>query len=152
MAWEFTVEKLVQDAMPQALPLVRATWPEIDLAAWLRFAAAFRDGHPSRRAITAMADASGGICGLFASRIEQRIGEGRVLEVPLFTVVDIGNSPQPLRALLDAAEAKAREHGCVGIQIWLADEQSELIKRLQGLGFRSSGTSYFSALAIASGA
>jgi hypothetical protein len=34
MAQSFTTTEIDGDKMSQALPLLRATWPEIDLAAW----------------------------------------------------------------------------------------------------------------------
>lgn len=144
MPGSFTVEELQPGAVPQALPLVRATWPEIDLAAWQDFTDAFHREPvaPAPAAITGLFDASGVLCGLFASRIEHHLWEGRILGIPLFTVVDIGNSPQPVRALLDAAEAKAKENGCAGMQIRLAIEQGSLMKRLCDFGLEYSGSVY----------
>lgn len=144
MSGSFTVEDLQPAVVPQALPLVRATWPEIDLAAWQGFTDAFHrePKAPAPGAITGLYDASGVLCGLFASRVEHHLWEGRILGIPLFTVVDIGNSPQPVRALLGAAEAKAKENACVGMQIRLAVEQGGLMKRLRDFGLEYSGSVY----------
>ena len=70
---------------------------------------------------------------MFASRIDDRLGK-RILTVPLFTVVDIGNSLEPVRALIDAVEARAAENKCSGIDIELGEGQTGLRERLLRLG------------------
>jgi GNAT superfamily N-acetyltransferase len=143
MTQSFVARDLADTAVPQALPLLRATWPTIDLAAWENFAGSFRcGGREPAAAITGLFDAAGGLCGLFASRTEPGLCDGRILAVPLFTVMDIGNSLDPVRALLDAAEAKAKKQGCATVQIRLASEQSGLSKRLRRLGLEHLDTLY----------
>lgn len=145
MTQTFLVQDLAETAVPQALPLLRATWPTIDLAAWKNFAGSFRRrGSEPAAAITGLFDAAGGLCGLFASRTEPGLCDGRILAVPLFTVMDIGNSLSPVRALLDAAEAKAKAQRCAGVQIRLACEQNALAKRLRRLGLEHASTLYLS--------
>lgn len=141
MTQSFVVQDLADAAVPQALPLLRATWPTIDLAAWESFAVSFRRGGPDpAAAITGLFDEAGGLCGLFASRTEPGLCHGPILGVPLFTVMDIGNSLGPVRALLDAAEAMAKKQGCAAVQIRLANEQSALSKRLRRLGLDHTST------------
>lgn len=142
MSGPFTIAELQPAAVPQALPLVRATWPEIDLAAWQNFAGAFHGEHAAPASITGLFDGSGVLCGVFAARTEHHLWNRRILGIPLFTVVDIGNSPQPVRALLDAAEAKAKQNDCSGMEIRLAIEQGGLMKRLRHFGLEYSGSVY----------
>src|SRR4051812_19007686 len=118
---------------PQALPLVQATWPQVDLAGWLSFVRFFTGKLGSDSAILAMRDASGSLCGILAHRLEQDLRNGPTLFVPLFTAVDIANSLQTVRALLDIAQARARELGCTGLQIRVDKEQFQLAARLRSL-------------------
>jgi hypothetical protein len=142
MVDDFTIVDLVEADVPTALPLLRATWPELDLPTWQDFASIFCSNRAVKAKITCLHDAHGGLCGLFASRVEHGLCEGRFLAIPLFTAVDIGNSLRPVQLLLDAASAQAKESGCADIQIRLASEQSELVKRLRFLGLYHAGTSY----------
>ncbi len=129
----FTAQNLASAEILYALPLVRATWPAMDRAAWQGFVACFCANSALSPAITALSDRGGGLCGLFASRIDDRLGK-RILTVPLFTVVDIGNSLEPVRALIDAVEARAAENKCSGIDIELGEGQTRLRERLLRLG------------------
>jgi hypothetical protein len=88
--------------------------------------------------IVGLLDSAGGLCGLFACRLEHELCEGRVLSISLFTAVDIANSLEPVRALLAAAEAKAKFYGCGSLRIRLSRDQSELVNRLRGLGLARS--------------
>lgn len=147
VARSFTVEDLVLRRLPQALPLLRATWPTIDLAGWQRFAEAFACREQAGASITGMFDSSGGLCGLFVSRVEHRLRE-RVLAIPLFTVVDIANSQAPVRALLDGVEARAKSCGCTIIEVRLDTGQTELVKRLRSFGLNPVGTMYASPIVL----
>jgi hypothetical protein len=149
MSESFTAAELVPANLPQALPLLRATWPEIDLATWQGFAENFRRDHRTHAALIGLFDTCGGLCGLFASCIEHDLRGGQILAVPLFTVVDIGNSLKPVRALAKTAEARAKNHSCRSLEIRLTSEQGELIKRLRSLGFGYSGTTFSSPTATA---
>lgn len=148
MSRSLTTESLAEGALPQALPLLRATWPVIELEAWREFAADFRRNTLADPALTVMRDEFGGICGLFASRLEQCLCGGRMLMIPLFTVVDIGNSLELIENLLEAADAMAREHGCVRLAIHIGSEQRALLNRLRSLNLERSGISLSSPIAI----
>jgi hypothetical protein len=136
MPGKFSIVDLAPADVPRALPLLRATWPELDLVAWQTFAGAFCSEGAAQAQIASCDDSSGGLCGLFASRIEVGLCEGRLLAIPLFTAIDIGNSLEPLRALLAATETRAATHACGGMQIRLSMEQSGLSKRLRSLGLQ----------------
>jgi hypothetical protein len=144
MSASFVVHELAQGRISLALPLLRATWPKMDISAWEGFVDAFRRHYAAPAGITGLYDASGALCGLFASRIEPGLRAMRILAIPLFTVMDIGNSLGPVRALLDAAEAKATELDCFGVQIHLASEQNALARRLRNLGLEQASTLYLS--------
>lgn len=134
----FEIVGLAGDRVARALPVVRATWPGVDLAAWETFVQHF--GAPAPRSpsgVLALSDASGTLCGLLAYRRDRDLRHGAFLSVQLFTVVDLANSPLAARALLDAAEMRARELGCARVEIRLYEEQGELISRLHALGLTS---------------
>jgi len=59
---------------------------------------------------------------------------GPILSVRLFTAMDVANSLRPVRALLDAADAQARELDCNLVQIHLGSNQARLASRLRRLG------------------
>ncbi len=120
---------------PQALPLVQATWPEVDLPTWLDFVRFFNNGAATPGSgMLITRDPSGYLCGILAYRRDHDLRIGLVLSVQLFTVVDVANSLHGVRALLDAAETRASELGCAGVQIRLDRDQSQLGLRLRALG------------------
>jgi hypothetical protein len=141
MSGPLAAAELAPADLAQALPLLRITWPELDLPAWQAFAAEFRSAYKAEARITGLFDNAGGLCGLLASRIDHAFG-GRILTVPIFTAVDIANSLAPVQALLDHAQAKMNEHGCSSLQIHLANAQRELMKRLGPFGMHPSGVLY----------
>ena len=147
MPQAFTVRELAPDTIPQALPLLRATWPEVELPGWSGFVDTFRGDLYAQAEVTAMLDPQGGLCGLFAARVEHDFRDGRTLAMPLFTAMDVGNSLAPVKALLEAAEAMARDHGCSGLEIRLDNRQRALIERLRFLELRLSGSLYSSTIA-----
>lgn len=149
MSHAFTVRELTQDLTAQALPLLRATWPAVDLQGWRGFVDAFRRDLYAQAEVTVMFDSQGGLCGLFASRLEHDLRGGRALAIPLFTAIDVGNSLAPVKSLLEAAEAMARERGCSGLEIRLDNEQRALVKQLRYLELRHSGSLHSSPIAAA---
>ena len=74
---------------------------------------------------------------LLAYRRDRDLRMGFILSVHLFTAVDVANSLLPVRALLDAMEARATELGCAGVQIRMDPAQSQLAARLRILGLSS---------------
>lgn len=87
----------------------------------------------------ALRDQAGCFCGLLAYRMDQSGQAHPILAVHLFTAADLANSPRVLRALLEAAETKARELGCGALQIRLTKGQGRLASRLRALGLVSRG-------------
>jgi len=131
----FVTVALTDRRIPEALPLIQATWPDVDLATWRSYIKSFT----RKRTLTpsgalALLDGSGGMCGLLAYALELDLHRGPTLEVRLFSAVDLHNAEVPARALLDAAMAKARHHGCKSIHIRLAPEQAALARSIQSLG------------------
>src|SRR4051794_22018210 len=125
MSVSFHVAALSADQVPQAFPLIRATWPSADLIAWQSFVAFFNDHKFAGDAgVLAIRDPADAICGVLAYRLDRDLRFGRMLAVQLFTAIDLINSARTVRALLDAAEARAVELGCMGIQIRLYGDQS----------------------------
>jgi len=141
MSGPLAAAELAPADLAQALPLLRITWPELDLPAWQAFAAEFRSAYKAEARITGLFDSADGLCGLLASRIDHALS-GRILVIPIFTAVDIANSLAPVRALLDLAQAKMNEQGCKSLQIHLANAQRQLMRRLGPFGIRPSGVLY----------
>jgi hypothetical protein len=134
----FHVAALSGDQVPLALPLIQATWPSADLAAWGSFVASFDERvEPKRSGVIALHDGAGHICGVFAYRVDRDLQAGAILAVQLFTAVDVVNSLKTVRALLDAAKLRALELGCAGVQIRLSNDQAGLASRLRLLGLSS---------------
>lgn len=142
MSEPLTAAELAPADLAQALPLLRVTWPELDLPAWRAFAADFRSADKAEACITGLFDSAGGLCGLLASRVDHILGAGRVLAIPVFTAIDIANSLAPARMLFDLARAQMTEHRCNSLQIHLTSTQRELTKRLRPFGLRHSGALY----------
>ena len=137
MSASFRVEPLSGDQVAQALPLVQVTWPQADMAAWRDFVEFF-SAPDARGGILALRDPADYLCGILVYRLLQDVEAGRILEVPLFTTVDMANSLRIVRALLDAAENRASELGCAELQIRLQRDQSGLSGRLRRLGLTSN--------------
>jgi hypothetical protein len=140
MSLSFRVAALSDDQVPQAFPLIQATWPGADLIAWRSFVEFFNDRTTAGYAgVLAVRDPAGSICGILAYRLDRDLRVGRLLFVQLFTAVDLINSPRTVRALLDAAEERACELSCERIQIRLYSDQRGLASRLRALGLSSEG-------------
>ncbi len=138
MSPPFHVAALSDEQVPQAFPLIQATWPGTDLTAWQEFVQFFSDRTSTGHAgVLALHDPAGYIGGLLAYRLDQDLRTGPMLAVHLFTALNLMNSPRTVRALLEAAEARAIEMGCKGIQIRLHSEQAWLASRLRTLGLKS---------------
>jgi hypothetical protein len=140
MSASFRVAALSDDQVPQAFPLIQATWPGADLPAWQSFVRFFNDRATAGSAgVLAVRDPAGSICGVLAYRLDRDLRVGFVLAVQLFTAVDLVNSPRTVHALLDAAEGRACELNCHRVQIRLYSDQSGLASRLRALGLSSEG-------------
>jgi hypothetical protein len=140
MSMSYRVAALSDDQVPQAFPLIQATWPGADLTAWQSFVQFFNDRSAAGSAgVLAVRDPAGSICGVLAYRLDRDLRVGRLLAVQLFTAVDLMNSPRTVGALLDAAEGRACELNCDGVQIRLYGDQSGLASRLRALGLSSEG-------------
>lgn len=140
MSVSFHVVPLSGDQVSQAFPLIQVTSPGADLGSWLSFVEFF-SGQPAAQGtgVLALHDPKRYICGILAYRLDRDLRAGSLLTVQLFTAVDLINSLRPVRALLDAAEARACELGCTGIQIRVSGEQTGLASRLRALGLSSEG-------------
>jgi hypothetical protein len=138
MGSRFAIVGLAGEQVARALPVIQATWPGIDLPAWQRFVLSFGDATQNATGpasgMVALHDGSGTVCGVLAYRRDQDLRGRATLAVPLFTAVDLANSPRTVRALLDAAEALASELSCGQVEIRLYEEQGEFVSRLRELG------------------
>ena len=121
--------------IPQVLPLIKATWPGVDLDTWRRFAKFFVHGRGGDLAgARILQDSADCICGIFVYRLERDLQHGLVLAVPLFSAVDVANSPNTTRALLEACLTQAGSLECETLHVHLYEQQSGLASRLKKLG------------------
>ena len=90
----------------------------------------------------AMRNSGDCLCGLLVYSLHWSLDRGPVLTVPLFTAVDVANSPEAVRALPEAAERQASALHCAAVEIRLDRAQSRLADRLRLLGL-SSGADVF---------
>jgi hypothetical protein len=134
MGSRFAIVGLAGEQVARALPVIQATWPGIDLPAWQRFVLSFADAAGTSCGMVALHDGSGTVCGVLAYRRDEDLRGRATLAVPLFTAIDLANSPRTVRALLDAAEALAAELRCGQVEIRLYEEQGEFVSRLRELG------------------
>src|SRR5689334_9850523 len=104
MGSRFEIVGLAGEHVARALPVIQATWPGVDLAAWERFVSGFTDSAQRTAGMLALRDAAGTLCGVLAYRRDQDLRGRATLAIPLFTAIDLANSPRTVRALLDAAE------------------------------------------------
>lgn len=135
MRTSFSAVALSSELIPQTLPLIRATWPSVDLAMWRGYVQFFA-GHTTQRVsgVNGLCDSSGCYRGLYAYQLEPDLLLGPVLVVHLFTALDITNSPRTVKALLDCAEARAFDSGGVAMRTHLSRRQMEMSSRLRALG------------------
>jgi len=123
-----------ENQVAEALPLVQATWRNVELTSWQRYIQSFAGEEATKAGVMAMRDSSGRLCGLFAYNIRRTLQRGLVLDIPLFTAVDLANSLRVVGALLAAAEKQAFALNCAALEIRLSPDQSQLRDRLRGLG------------------
>jgi hypothetical protein len=138
MAMSFHVAALSGDQVPLALPLIQATWPDVDLVSWQSFVEFYNDQTATKGSgVLALRDPAGCICGVLAYRLDRDLRAGATLAVHLFTAIGLVNSLTVARALLEVAHMRAIELGCVGVQIRLSNKQPGLASRLRTLGLSS---------------
>ena len=140
MGSRFEIVGLAGEHVARALPVIQATWPNIDLPSWERFVGGFADSEQRPAGLLALHDGAGTLCGVLAWRRDQDLRGRATLAVPLFTAVDLANSPYTVRALLDAAEALACELTCGHVEIRLYEEQGEFVSRLRELGLTADAS------------
>jgi hypothetical protein len=137
MTKSFISFALRPDQTAVVYPLVHAAVPGIDLEAWRKFVRAFGGPDPSLPAgALGLRNEAGYICGLVLFRCDHDLRHGKVLAVNLFIALDLVNEEEAASALLQAAEAKAREFACTAIHIRLDTTQKSLGQRLAASGYR----------------
>src|SRR5262249_28572764 len=131
----FSIVEVSSDLVQQTLPLVQVTWGAVDLTMWRAYVHHFSTQvSPKVLGVLGLRDSVGCVCGIYSYEVERDLLLGPVLAVHLFTAVDIINSPQTVRALLDTAETQAIDLGCTAMRIRLRNSQTELASRLHSLG------------------
>jgi hypothetical protein len=137
MMRSFASFALTRDDIGAVYPLVHAVAPDIDLVAWQSFARRLADAEaPVPSGVIGLRNAGGYVCGLFAFRIDRDLRHGGVLAIDLFIALDIVNEDEAIQALLDAAEAKARELNCTRTHIRIDVVQKSIADRISGAGHR----------------
>jgi len=142
MGFSFRTGPFSRTQAAEVLPLLQATWPGTDLAGWERYGQFFGGKPAAESGLLAMRDSGDCLCGLLVYRLHWSLDRGPVLTVPLFTAVDVANSLEAVRALLEAAERQASALHCAAVEIRLDRAQSRLADRLRLLGL-SSGADVF---------
>ena len=137
MRFSFQAGPLSGAQTAEVLPLVQVTWPGTDLAAWERYVQFFSGRSAAESGVLAMRDPSDCLCGLLVYSRHWSLGLGPILTVPLFTAVDMANSLEAVRALLEAVETLASALHCRALEIRLDRAQSRLADRLRLLDLSS---------------
>lgn len=137
MTRSFSSFALTPEQIPVVFPLVHAAAPEIDLSTWRRFVRSLGEGTlSSPSGGLGLRNEAGYICGLLVFRADLDLRHGRVLAVSLFIALDLVNEEEAASALLQAAEAKARELRCAATHIRLDAATRSLAQRFSGAGYR----------------
>ncbi len=141
MAPPFTTFALRPEDIAVVFPLVRAIDADIDLARWRSFARRMIDAPAAwPSGAVGLRGAAGYICGLFIYRVEDDLRHGTILAVDLFTALDILNEDRAIRALLQVAEAKARELNCAATHIRIGTSQKSLALHFTAAGHIQEAT------------
>jgi hypothetical protein len=149
MRTSFNAIALSRDLIPETLPLIRATWPNVDLAMWRGYVQFFSgQAAPKISGVNGLCDSSGCYRGLYAYQLERDLLLGPLLAVHLFTAVDITNSPRTVKALLDCVEARAFDSGGVAMRIRLSGRQMEMASRLRALGLTADNGQFYKSVEL----
>ncbi len=137
MVRSYSAFSLTREHVPLVFPLVHAVAPDIGLDRWQSFAHTLveRAGAPS--GAIGLRNGAGYICGLLIFRSELDLHHGQVLAIDQFIALDLVNDEEAARALMQAAEVKARELRCGALHIRLNVTQKNLAHRLAEAGHRS---------------
>lgn len=141
MTRSFIASPLTAEDIGVAFPLVHAAMPEIDLAAWRSFARGVVD-QPSPYPVGAIAlrNEAGYLCGVLTYRIDRDLRYGTALNVDLFAALDVTGEEAAARALLHAADAKARELCCAAVRVCIDGLAEPLPARVSAAGYRAQAT------------
>jgi hypothetical protein len=146
----FTTASLTSAEIAPAFPLVHATFPELDFAAWRSFATRLlRETEAARAGVVGLRNEAGYLCGLLIYRTDPHLRHGKVLSIDLFTALDVTGEAAAGSALLTAAEAKAAELGCSATHIIIDGAQRSLAESFAKAGHRSEARLFCKQLAAA---
>jgi hypothetical protein len=138
MTRSFAAAALTPDDIGIAFPLIRAALPDIDLAAWRSFARGIV-GLPSPYPTggVALRNEAGYLCGVLTYRIDRDLRHGTTLNVDVFAALDVTGEEAAMRALLQAAEEKARELRCASVRVTIESGGDVLAERFLVNGYRN---------------
>jgi hypothetical protein len=143
----FTTASLTSAEIAPAFPLVHATFPELDFAAWRSFATRLLSETECAAGAVGVRNEAGYLCGLLIYRADRHLRHGKVLSIDLFTALDVTGEAAAGSALLTAAEAKAAELGCSATHIVIEGAQRALVESFAKAGHRSEAKLFCKRLA-----
>ncbi len=143
----FTTFALGLEDIAVVFPLVRAVGGNIELAQWRTFARRIIDVPAgSASGAIGLRSPAGYVCGLVVYRVEQDLRHGPVLAIDLFTALDLVNEERAIRALMQLADAKARELNCAATHIRIGASQKSLIPHFAAAGHSQEATLFCKAV------
>ena len=114
------------DGIDQAYPIVHTLLPALAMDDWRRYAhTLIAEPDPVRGVMTAQH--GGYIRGLFCHWPDRSLQHGDMLIVDNFTVMDLFNPEGATRALVQAMEAMAAQHGCGAIHTLLSEARPDAL-------------------------
>jgi hypothetical protein len=141
MARSFTVSPLTAGDIAVAFPLIRAALPEIGLEAWRSFARGVVDQpSPYPAGGVGLRNEGGYLCGVLTYRIDRDLRHGTALNVDMFAALDVTGEEAATRALLSAAEEKARELRCSAVRVSLEGPAERMSGRFAAVGYHAKAT------------
>lgn len=129
---DVVVERLREDELRVAYPLIRCAYPSVDLPTWVRFARRLtQPGSTVRSGILAARYAGQRFpCGLFCYRRERDLCRGLVLTAEHLVAVDLLDPRPVLAALLRELDTLGARLGCDAVRIAVPPgPQAESLRR-----------------------
>lgn len=122
---KFVVEALSRSTILNAFPLVHLAVPNLDLAAWRRFARLALECRRDARTgiLVAKRSARRHICGLVCYRSEPDLILGQVMQARNFIAIDILDTQSIVLALVSSLRSTARANGCSAIHLMMPDAE-----------------------------
>lgn len=123
-----------------AFALIQALHRSQTLDNWRTFASPLVDQKPlAQCGLVGVRDEAGYLCGLFVYRVEADLAHGRAFTVDIIAALDIVGPQIVIRAMMEAAQAKAQQLGCGITRVRVTRDQTAIALCLRRNGLKVEG-------------